>query len=183
MINPYLNIWTRTSATIDHLLVNGFDKRLLNLNFLIAGLTAGLASIGKGDIFAAFGVVGGLFFLLALTSFALLIFKYLFPYIYLLIGRIWDGKATYRQMMLILSLAFIPEMLYLSYILILFAITGEIVEVNYLFRLVGWVFTIRILVIGLAKVQEFKYGLALLNLVLPAIILMVFSLLLGVIKN
>jgi hypothetical protein len=183
MINPYINIWTRTSQTIDYLLVHGLNRKLLNLNFLIAGLTAGLASVGEANAFAVFGITGGLFFLLVLTLLALLVFKYLFPYMYLLIGKIWNGKATFRQVVLIVSLAFIPEILFLGYILILFAISGEIVEVNYLIRLVGGIFSIRILVIGLAKIQEFKYGLALLNLFLPAIILIVLGLLFGVLKN
>lgn len=183
MMNPYINIWTRTSETIDYLLVHGLNKKLLNLNFLIAGFTAGLVSIKDANVFKAFGVLGGLIFLLVLISFAWLLFKYLFPYIYLMIGKIWNGKATYSQMVLVLSLAFIPEILYLFYILIMFVISGEIVEVNYLIRLIGWIFTIRILVIGLAKIQEFKYGLALLNLFFPAFILMILGLLVGVIKN
>jgi hypothetical protein len=183
MMNPYISIWTRTSETIDYLLVHGLNKKLLNLNFLIAGLTAALLNLSENNAFAVFGVLGGLIFLMFLTLFAWLLFKYILSYIYLLTGKIWNGKANFRQVVLIMSLAFIPEIIYLTYILILFIVSGEIVEVNYLIRLIGWIFTIRILVIGLAKVQEFKYGLALLNLFLPAIILMVLSLLVGVIRN
>lgn len=37
-LNPYKNIWMKTSKTIDALLIHGLDKRLVNLNFLISGL-------------------------------------------------------------------------------------------------------------------------------------------------
>ena len=70
-----------------------------------------------------------------------------------------------------MSLALIPEIISLSYILIVLTVTGEVVEVNYFIRLISWIFSIRILVIGLSKVQSFSYGLAILNIVLPALIL------------
>ncbi|AMM50448.1 hypothetical protein TH61_03575 [Rufibacter sp. DG15C] len=182
-MNPYTKIWTKTSATIDFLLENGLSTSLLNLNFLIAGLTASLLSVGEDKVFATFGVAGGLVFLLFQTVLIWLALKFLLPYMYLLIGKMWNGKATFHQMALIVSLAFIPEVIYLTYVLVLFAVSGEIIEVNYLIRLIGWVFTIRILVIGIAKVQGFNYVFALMNLFLPAIILGVLGLLLGVLNN
>lgn len=155
-MNPYKRIWIRTSDTIDYLLVHGLDRRLINLNFLIAGLVAGLLNIGENDVLGVFGIVSGLIFLLILTLVGWLLFKYVLPYIYLVVGKLWSGKATFKQVMLIMSLALIPEIVYLIHILILFAASGEIVEINYLIRLIGWVFTIRILVIGLSKVQGFN---------------------------
>lgn len=173
-MNPYKTIWRKTSETVDYLLIHGLDKKMMNLNFLIAGLATALQSIGENNIFDALGPFHGFVLLIALTGFAWLLVKYLLPFLYLLTGKIWSGRASLNQVMLIMSLSLIPEILYLSYMLITFALSGEITEVNYLVRLVGWLFSVRILVIGLSKVQGFSYGLSLLNVLFPIITLGLF---------
>ena len=140
---------------------------------------AALLSIKEDNVFASFGAGGGLVFLIIQVLLFWLVLRYVVPSLYLLIGRIWAGKATLPQMIMVMSLALIPEVIYLMYTLLMLAASGEVVEVNYLVRLVGWVFTIRILVIGFSRIQGFSYVFALMNLFLPGIILVVLGILLG----
>lgn len=168
-MNPYKEIWTKTGETIDYVINHGLDKRIVNLNFFIAGLVATLMRI---EDLVPLGFSLGLVVFLVQVVLSGLIIKYILSYVYLLIGRIWKGKASLNQVILILSLALIPEIIYLIFISIGLAAKGEVVEINYL---IAWVFSMRILVIGLSKIQNFNYGLAILNIVLPGFIAIVIS--------
>ncbi|WP_276499413.1 hypothetical protein [Pontibacter litorisediminis] len=89
--------------------------------------------------------------------------KVLLPALFLLAGKLWDDRASFSQITLIVSLSLIPEVMYLTNILLVSALSGEVSQGSYLLMLVGWVLSIRILVIGLSKVQGFDNGLSLLS--------------------
>ena len=173
-LNPYKNIWMKTSKTIDSLLIHGFDKRLVNLNFLISGLVTVLSNYHH-NYYGLFGIFGSLAIILIFSVLGGFLLKYLLSYTYLLIGKIWKGKASYNEMVLVISLALIPEIIELIYILINVPIIGKGFEINYVISLITWIFSMRILVIGLSKIQGFTYGIAVLNLVFPAIVFLIFQ--------
>jgi hypothetical protein len=87
-------------------------------------------------------------------------------------GKIWHGKASTNEIDNVVALSLIPEILisiHLAGRFIIYGGEGTGVATDPLLEFVCFLISMRILLIGLAKVQKFSYGLALLNVVLPAL--------------
>ena len=83
-----------------------------------------------------------------------------------LVGRIWNGESTMRQMVNVYSISSIPYGLLLIYQLILFAIGEDplLDRVNAGYSYILWLWSFALLIIGISKIQKFSYGMALLIL-------------------
>lgn len=100
-----------------------------------------------------------------------LLIKYFLPWVLWKFGQIWNGKGAIVQFRTLISLALVPNII-LETISVYYQILDlkfDLVTFNtpQIFVLIISVIYFRILVIGIAKIQRFTYGLALLNLLLP----------------
>jgi len=186
IMNPWLNIWTRVTGTIDHLKnsnwvdgpglipfailgINGAaDSRLL----LIFDYDSGFEEKGIAlVVLLAGGAASGLLIRLVWVN---LIFRF---------GKIWKGNGTKRNIATVLSLSLIPQTFgFLNLIESIIVNQGDLrqVRINNVITVICFILSFRILVIGLSRVQRFSYGLGILNLIVPQFI---FALLYLVIKG
>ncbi len=104
-------------------------------------------------------------------------YKYILSYIIWGAGKIFQGKATINKIRLALACSIIPNLVHLLIGLILL-IPAIILDNNGLIGYqhpvtiyVLWVFTFRILVIGLAYFNKYSFGYAILTIIIPAAIM------------
>ncbi len=102
---------------------------------------------------------------------AFLILGFIMPGLVKLVGRIWNGESTMRQMVNVYSLSSIPFGLLLIFQLILFALfaLGKdplLERVNTGLSYILWLWSFGLLIIGISKIQRFSYGMALLNILI-----------------
>lgn len=182
MQDPYLTIWIKTRATFEHFFNQRTSNSIFGLPFVIYGFSMGL-TMGE-DISALFDInptmeerlLSYFFAILVSIGLAFLLLGQIQPWMIKVVGKIWNGAATTRQLANVNSLSSIPYCLILLYQLILFALGKDpsIYAVNLFFQYVLWLFTFRIFLIGLSVVQKFSYGIALLNFlisILPIVML------------
>ena len=110
------------------------------------------------------------------TGLAFLILGQIQPWMIKIVGKIWDGAASTRQLANVNSLSGIPYCLILFYQIVLLALGKDpsTYSVNPFFQYVLWIVTFRIFLIGLSIAQKFSYGIALLNFfisILPIVLL------------
>lgn len=84
-----------------------------------------------------------------------------------------------KQMVNVCAISYIPFSLILIYqfSLFLFGIDPTFVRVNAGISYVLWLWSFGLLIIGVAKVQRFTYGMALLNILLSNLPVLIFALL------
>lgn len=172
--NPYLTIWIRSRSTFEYFLKERNTDSMYGLPFVIYGISHGLGM--SGDIRWLFDApleprhkllsyalgsvvgIGATYLMLAFVS----------PWILQLIGKIWKGQATTSDLANVTSLSIIPYCLVLVYQLA-FLVIGEepsLHKVNGIFQYLVWIFSFRLLVIGVSVAQRFNYGISLLNILL-----------------
>lgn len=163
-LNPYITSWFKPVVTIEKVI-----KKKVSFTYQIPLILAGLSSfLGELNNVYGIGLLGPIFILFFGTAWIYLVLAYLFPFLILKVGKLWKGTAEFSEIQKIVALAQIPVIIALIYQGILFTF-GEILgydEINYAIQLIVWLFSIRILIIGIAKAQEFSYGLALLNILM-----------------
>ncbi|QCK16563.1 Yip1 family protein [Mangrovivirga cuniculi] len=166
----YKNIWLSPGQTFEELKGRSYLKSIFIVPFIILGLVYGLdftpalSNIFGGEnkllswiMSLAFGLIFTFFWL-----------GLVLPGLIKLVGNFWNGPATFRQLINICSIAFIPYTFIIFYQLALLAFGKEpsLDQVNsvldYLLRL--WSFIL--LVIGVSRVQKFSYKIALVNILL-----------------
>lgn len=176
-MNPWISIWTKTRETIDHIKnsywvegqgllpfyffgINGAaESEILELIDFDPGFQSNLISV---VLILVFGIGSGYIF-----RFVWLNFIFFF-------GKIWKGQATKRNIDSVLSLSLIPEgfkFIYISGVIIVNNGNPIGLQINYALTLICFFLSIRILLVGLSRVQRFSYGTALLNIFLPQLIL------------
>lgn len=182
MQDPYLTIWTKPRATFEYFFNERKSNAIFGLPFVIYGFSMGL-TMGE-DISALFDdnptvsirLLSYFIAIILSTGLAFLVLGQIQPWMIKVVGKIWGGAASTRQLANVNSLSAIPYCLILLYQLILFALGKDpsIYSVNLFFQNVLWVVTFRIFLIGLSIAQKFSYGIALLNFlisILPLVIL------------
>lgn len=167
--NPYINIWFKTNETIEKIL-----KNETRFNFHIPVLLTvfgGSLAIVK-DIFFVIEDV----FLTVISSLIFMFFAHfailkLFPWLIKKTGGIWNGKSGINELKIVIGLAQIPVLILLVE-QIIFLGFGHLVpeiETNIILQWVVWIFYMRILILGTAKVQGFSIMVAFLNLVISVL--------------
>lgn len=162
--DPYFSVWFNTRATIDNILTGQVRFKY----YIPILLTIFSGYIGELDR----PLDEGIHIALILSAITILLGYFLLghfiPWIILKIGKIWNGKSGLKELQIVIGLTQIPVILILIEQLIFMAF-GEIKpdwSVNIGIQWISWVFYMRILIIGIARVQGFNYGIAILNLVL-----------------
>lgn len=163
--NPYFSVWFKSGETINKVLAGDVSFKFY-IPILLAALSAFIGDWKGGSIF-----VGSLIVIVVGTAMLYFISSHFLPWLILKTGNIWKGQANMRKLKLVFGLAHIP----LLPILILQLLTlplGQIQppdNVNNVVQIIAWIFNVRILIIGISKVQGFTYGLAILNIVLSVL--------------
>lgn len=180
-MNPYQTIWLHPKRTFNDFVVNNESQSLFALPIIIMGLSLGLDM--TPEISALFDnefVWWSLIITIpAGIGSAFLILGLILPGLVKLIGRIWNGKSTMRQMVNVYSISYIPFGLLFIYQLILFAVGEDplLDRVNAGLSYILWIWSFGLLIIGVSKIQRFSFGMALLNILLSYLPILVIGIL------
>jgi hypothetical protein len=179
-MKPIFSIWIKPLKTFDFLAQQEDEKNNSNINiiFFLVSMTAGFSSANdihrlfEGNYYVALiaaMIFSGLFGLLFLNT--------VFTYCILWTSKLFQGIANKNQIRLVIAYSMIPNLIHLiiGLILIVLAIIindiGLITYQNPITIFVLWIFTLRILLFGLAFFNKYSYGYALLTIVIPAAII------------
>ncbi|MEQ8477768.1 hypothetical protein [Fulvivirga sp.] len=167
--NPYVNIWFNTNETIEKILKNEirFNYHIPVLLTVIGGSVASAKDI--------YFVVEDMF-LTVIVSIIFIFLAYLallrlFPWLIKKTGGIWNGKSDINELRIVIGLAQIPALILLAE-QIIFLGFGQLVpemETNIILQWLVWIFYMRILILGTAKVQGFSIMVTFLNLVISVL--------------
>jgi hypothetical protein len=88
-------------------------------------------------------------------------------------GKIWRGQASRKNIDTVISLCLIPEIFKLANLIFRYIILDSIedAKINYALTIICFLIGFRILLIGLSRVQKFSYGISVLNVFVPQLIL------------
>lgn len=180
-MNPYRTIWLNPTQTFTDFVVNNKSQSLFALPIIIMGVSLGLDMTPEISNLIDEEFVWWSLLITIPTGIgtAFLTLGFLSPGLVKLVGQIWSGKSTMRQMVNVYSISSIPFGFLLVYQLILFFIGEEplLNRVNAGLSYVIWLWSFGLLIIGISKIQQFSYGMALLNILLgylPIIIIGIF---------
>lgn len=171
--NPYFTVWFQTKKTVVNV-VQGKVRFRFYIPILLYGIVASWGFIGK-----ATDKLFLLTYVITSISIVFIFSGYLIPWLVQITGRLWNGKSEFGNLQLVFGLAYIPFLILLTTQIIYFLVGDfrSMEEVNNMVQIIAWLFYIRILIIGIAKVQGFSYGFALLNFILAVLPFLVIRLL------
>ncbi len=89
-----------------------------------------------------------------------------------------NGRGTKDELRMIVSLSCIPTSLSIIYLLVAILIPGEEFYTYGGIDLLVWIFSLRILIVGVAKIQKISYVFALMNICVPSILVTILYLVL-----
>jgi hypothetical protein len=175
--SPYISVWFQPKKTVEKILNNEIEFTH-QIPIILVGFAVFIGQLNDpkrlGFIFPYLVMVFGIVFMY-------LFLAQLMPWLLIKAGKLWNGTADFKQMQKVVALAQVPIVVIVIYQLI-FLMFGQIVDfddVNYALLFIQWVFSIRILLVGIAKVQNFSYGFALLNFVFSILPFIILRLLIG----
>lgn len=165
-MSPWTSIWIKTEKTIDQFKDSNWVQRGGLLVYFILGInTASETKIpllidgaSKG-IYLLVIIITGLIFGLA--------FRMIWVNVIFYFGKIWKGQATKKNINTVLALSSIPEIFRLISLFISIFTQKDLinVQINYSLTIICLFLSLRILLIGLSRVQKFSYGISLLTIV------------------
>jgi hypothetical protein len=136
--------------------------------YLLTGLTESFQYAMTVD----FDLSGKLTVMFIVGTFYILILRFISINAIYFIGKLWDGQATKRQIDTVIALGLTPEIFkFLNLIISLFSNIDNVenASINPGLFFVCAILSIRLLIIGIARIQKFTYGFAILNVILPQI--------------
>jgi hypothetical protein len=184
-MNTFIKILYRTSATFDYLDDQFEDKLEVNSNllFMLVGAFSGVDSFFKDhQYFSEYPIVLVVFgFILVSAGFSLLIGRYLTTYVLYGIGKLIKGKGKIIDIRVVAAYSVVPILFKLPVILY-FGFTDNVLSTGSIsywflisFYLILWLWTLKIMIQGVMKYQEFG--------ILKGIINVSPFLLLGIVMN
>jgi hypothetical protein len=164
-VNLFRDIWFNTEKTIDHC-----RSQPENIQVYYQLLPSLFAFAEFFEYVRRFGWELFPLFLIALPAVTIVLFKYLYPWIVLRVGRLMSGAARLDEIRLIFYLCSIPSAILVLFYTLEILVPGDQTARAALFEIIVWIFTVRILVIGISRVQKISYTFAVMNLAIPHII-------------
>ena len=176
------SIWIKTRLTFQ--LIEKRDENendfMIHILFFLTSMYAGFPM--SFDINKILGLEINYYVVLIISLLfsgllGLFAYKYIFSYVIWGAGKIFQGKASINKIRLALAYSVIPNLvlLLIGLILIIPAIildnNGLIGYQHPVTLYVLWIFTVRILVIGLAYFNKYSFGYAILTIVIPTAIM------------
>ena len=179
-MNPYKSIWINPRVTFEEL-ASREKQPLLILPIIGNGLIFGLDAYPDiASIFDEGGRIWAFFFALPLgIGLSFLMLGLIIPGLIKFCGKIWKGESTLRKMSNICSLSFFPLNIVLIYqiSIFIFGVEPKLENINYGIIYLLWLWSFGLLIIGVAKIQKFKYSIALLNILVSYLPILIFGLL------
>ncbi len=160
-MSPFTQIWINTSASIDYFLTQEKSK-----GYVYEFIWIGAISLGFVYLIEWHKGLGIVYFILA-SVFWVLFLRFIFPAILKVVGDLMNGQASFEQLQIIVSLACIPFVIEILYLFLTVIIPGKQPLSNPIISSIASVFSIRILVTGLAKAQKIPDTFAFMNWLIP----------------
>lgn len=179
-MRPIFSIWIKPLKTFEFLKNKDETKNdsMIAILFFLASMTAGFSSIP-----AINKLFGGVYYfviiisLIAIGFFGLFLWHYVMSFIIWSTSKLFQGKATLYEIRMAIAFSLVPNLVNLMIGLVMFIpaiILDNSTLISYQHPItvfVLWVFTLRILIIGLAYFNKYSYGYALLTIFIPAAII------------
>jgi hypothetical protein len=176
-MNPWISIWTKTTETIDKLK----DSNWVNKQGLIPYFIFGVNVASKNNIIPkllgyeskAEGLVIVLTATILLGLIAGIILRVVWVNLIFYFGKIWKGQASHKNINTVISLCLIPEIFKLANLIFSYITQNNIAEakISFALTIICLLISLRILLIGLSRVQKFSYGISVLNIFVPQLII------------
>ena len=175
-MRPWTSIWVKTKETIDEFK----DSDWVQGQGLLLYFVLGLNGVGESEIPLLIASDPSLqetflilFVLLLAGLFAGILFRAVWVNLIFYFGKIWKGQATKRNIDTVVALCLIPEIFRLINLTVSFIIHGNFknVQISYALTIICLLLSFRILLIGLSRVQKFGYGISVLNVIVPQLVL------------
>lgn len=171
-MNIFRDIWFNTGNCIDNFLQEKNQRPFLKELIWIQGAQTGLL------VFLGTSSELKYLWLVVASVLFVLIYRYFLPWVLFHTGKLMKGQGTLPQLQLAVSFSTVPATVSLLFALVALVIPGERRHTFEVVEWIVWLFTWRILLIGVAKVQKISYEFALMNIVIaPLIILIVYLML------
>jgi hypothetical protein len=166
-MNPFKEIWFNTGKCIDHFLRKENRRSYIEALPLIQALAFGFIDFheNRDRLFYLY------YFLIAAPAIMFLYLRFLFPWLLFTTGKLMSGQGTIKEFRIILGLASIPYVLNIFYIALAWIIPGDHPYSYGVIDLIVWVCVWRVMIIGVAKAQRISYQFALMNIAIPAILI------------
>jgi len=175
-MRPLLSIWIKPRKTFEFLEKREEVRNTNAVNTLIffGSMTAGLSN--ANDIIKVLELnpyIGLLIAMIFAGLIGLFLFHFVVTPIILLTSKLFQGKARFKEIKLTIAYSQVPNLVYLVIGLItivLSLIFGEYEILNYgnnFTYYVLWLFSLSIVIYGLAYFNKYSYGYALLTLLIP----------------
>lgn len=181
-----LTIWTHPRETFEYL--DNKEPVLefnVNILFYLGALGMTLPQIPQiiskykflYDLPVLLGVLLSIIAILFTTFLTAFFFKHVHSFMLWIIGKALQGKASKAQVQLVLAYALVPGLinLFISCILIIVALFMNDIDIigyqNPFTLFIIWIFGIRTLIYGIARFNRFSYGYALMNSIVPVLII------------
>jgi hypothetical protein len=179
-MRPILLIWIKPRQTFELLAERDAteNNKMIRILFFLTSMVAGFSSAKNFSELFGGNIYVGLFIALLFSGLlGLFLWNTIFSFIIWGVGKIFQGKATKDKIKLVIAYSLIPNLVHLiiGLILVILAVimnnTGLINYQNPITLFVLWIFTFRILIIGLAFFNKYSYGYAVLTVLIPGAII------------
>lgn len=179
-MKPIFSIWTKTRQTFQFLEERDKkeNERMINLLFFLASIFAGFSvafNVSKSFEINYYLVLP--FAFIASGLMGILMWKFVFAYIVLGVGKIFQGKASIDEVRLVLAYALVPNLVQLLIALVLL-VPAIILDNSELMGyrhpvtiFVLWFFAFRIFVIGLSYFNKYSLLYAFLTAIIPTVVI------------
>ena len=173
-MRPLLSIWTKPIETFEYLTERRLTGKENHLGFLIVLISYSvyLARFEEYSKPISGSALAGFFVSFTIAPLlGLICFKYIYPYFVWKSGKIFNGKATFDEIQVVMIYSSLPLLVYpvLAFIFIIPAAqTGNIdliLHPPFIIAFVCWILSIRILIYGLSRFNNYTYGYAVLNII------------------
>ncbi|NOZ47184.1 MAG: hypothetical protein GXO79_10450 [Chlorobi bacterium] len=181
------SIWIKPKKTFEFIATQDEEKndKIINWLFFIISMSVGFSNVDDinklldGNYF-----IGLIIAMLVSGLMGLFLLKHIFSLIFWASGKIFQGKGTKKEIQLVIAYSLVPNLVLLLIGLIL--IIPAIILDNYglisyqhpITHFILWIFTLRIMIFGLAYFNKYSYGYSILTIFIPLAIVQ--GLLLGI---
>jgi len=166
-VNPFKEIWFNTGKCIDYFLRKENRRSYIEALPWIQAISFGLINFleeGKRLFYPYY-------FLIAGPVIIFLFLRFFFPWLLFTTGKLMRGQGTIMEFRIILGLSSIPYLLNIFYTVLALIVPGDHQYSYGFIDVIVWVCVWRVMIIGVAKAQKISYEFALMNIVIPGILI------------
>lgn len=176
-MNPFKEIWFNTGKCVDHFLTKENQRFYIEVLPLIEGFALGLVEFLETDDPFRY------FFLITRLAVTFLFLRFVFPWLLMVTGKLINAQGRIKEFRIILGLSSIPYVLDIFYVTLALVIPGDHAYRYALFDWIIWICVWRVIIIGIAKIKRISYEFALMNVVIPSLLIIILYLVLHLIFN